>query len=102
MGKIIIEYCGGWGYRGPANNLKQSIVQAYPKVDIESVSAGTKTSKIEVFWIDGGKKEVVWSNGRAQTDSAHQQIVESLKQWCNWIAAKLWKAKKKNFSVKWR
>ncbi len=95
MGKVVIEYCGGWGFRGPANNLKQSIVQAYPNVEIESVSAGQKTSKIEVFWIDGGNKQAVWTNGRAQTDSNHQQIVDSLKQYCNWIAAKLWKRQRK-------
>lgn len=103
MGKILIEYCGGWGYRGPANKLKESINQAYPTAEIECVSAGQKTSKIEVFWIDGGNKTPVWSNGRAQTDSGHQEIVQALKQYCNWIEAKLWNNKNgKAFSVKWR
>jgi len=34
MGKILIEYCGGWGYGGPVRNLKQSISKAYPNAEI--------------------------------------------------------------------
>ncbi len=32
MGKIYIEYCGGWGFGGPALRLKKSIMTAFPDV----------------------------------------------------------------------
>lgn len=34
MGRIIIEYCGGWGYGGPANRLKKAIAQHIPGIEI--------------------------------------------------------------------
>ena len=51
---IDIEYCGGWGYGGPANRLKKSIADSFPDVTINCHSAKGMTSKIEVAWIDGG------------------------------------------------
>jgi len=84
MGKIEIEYCGGWGYGGPAKNLKASLAIAFSGVLIDCHSAGGKTSKIEVSWIDGGKKTIVWSKGRADTDNSHQEIAALIKKQ-NWL-----------------
>ena len=46
MGKITIEYCGGWGYKGPANKLKGALAVQFPNVEIDCFSAGSRTSKI--------------------------------------------------------
>ena len=46
MGKIYIEYCGGWGFGGPALRLKKAIVAALPGVEIDCESAEGTTSKI--------------------------------------------------------
>lgn len=73
MSKVIdIEYCGGWGYGGPAMRLKKSLTEAYPDVEINCHSAKDLTSKIEVAWIEGGNKQIVWSKGRADTENGHQ------------------------------
>lgn len=45
MGRIIIEYCGGWGYGGPANRLKKAIAEHIPGLEVECISAGKMTSK---------------------------------------------------------
>ena len=76
MSKVIdIEYCGGWGYGGPAMRLKKSLAEAYPDVEINCHSAQGMTSKIEVAWISNGDKQIVWSKGKADTENGHQQIV---------------------------
>lgn len=46
MGKIYIEYCGGWGYGGPALRLKKSLIAAFPNVEIDCQSAQGMTSKV--------------------------------------------------------
>ncbi len=46
MGKIYIEYCGGWGYGGPALRLKKSLITAFSNVEIQCESADDVTSKI--------------------------------------------------------
>lgn len=72
MPKVIdIEYCGGWGYGGPASRLKKSLEQAFPGVEINSHSAQGMTSLIEVSWIDNGQKNKVWSKGKTDTESNH-------------------------------
>lgn len=69
MPKIIdIEYCGAWGYGGPALRLKKSLAEAFPEYEINCHSADGVTSKIEVSWIDGGNKAIVWSKGKADTE----------------------------------
>lgn len=83
MGKIYIEYCGGWGYGGPALRLKKSIAAAFPNVDIECQSADGTTSKIEVFLIEGANKKLVWSKGKADTENGHNEIIKLLNQWDN-------------------
>ena len=85
MPKIIdIEYCGGWGYGGPALRLKKIIEAAFAGVEISCHSASTMTSKIEVAWIDNGTKSIVWSKGKADTEKNHQEIVKLLKEFKNW------------------
>jgi hypothetical protein len=37
------------------------------------------TSKIEVAWIDGGQKDIIWSKGKADTENNHQEIINLLK-----------------------
>ena len=66
MSKVIdIEYCGSWGYGGPALRLKKALQEAFPDVEINNHSASSKTGKIEVAWIDGGNKKIIWANGKA-------------------------------------
>ena len=64
---IDIEYCGGWGYGGPAKRLSEAIKKSLPDVTINCHSASGMTSKIEVAWIDGGQKNIIWSKGKADT-----------------------------------
>lgn len=85
MGKIYIEYCGGWGYGGPALRLKKALLAAFPGVEIECESADETTSRIEVYWIEGANKKMIWSKGKAETDNekGHNEIISLLKQWVN-------------------
>jgi len=98
MGRIIIEYCGGWGYGGPANRLKKAIVEHIPGLEVECISAGKMTSKIEVYWVSGDERKAIWSNGKAATEENHKEIVNLIKQhmWAQ-KSSKNWK-----LSVKWR
>ena len=68
---IDIEYCGAWGYGGPALRLKKRLTEAYPDVEINCHSANAKTSKIEVAWIENGNKNIVWSKNKADTENSH-------------------------------
>ena len=77
--KIDIEYCGGWGYGGPAMRLKKAIQAAFPDVEIDCHSASGMTSKIEVSWIDGANKQIIWSKGKADTENGHVAIIANLK-----------------------
>ena len=47
MPKIIdIEYCGGWGYGGPALRLKKYLAEAFPDLEINNHSAKGMTGLI--------------------------------------------------------
>ena len=76
--EIDIEYCGGWGYGGPANRLKTAIAAKFPDVKINCHSAKGMTSKIEVAWIENGQKTIVWSKGKAETENGHAQVIAAL------------------------
>lgn len=68
MSKVIdIEYCGSWGYGGPAMRLKKYLVEKFPGVEINNHSAKGTTGVIQVSWIVDGKKSVVWSKGKGET-----------------------------------
>lgn len=69
--KIDIEYCGAWGYGGPALRLKKYVQAHFPDKTIDCHSANGATSKIEVGWVKEGNKNLVWSDGKAQTEKAH-------------------------------
>jgi hypothetical protein len=43
-------------------------------------SADGTTGKIEVAWIDNGKKSIVWSKGKADTENGHNTVVNNLKE----------------------
>jgi selT/selW/selH-like putative selenoprotein len=78
--RVDIEYCGSWGYGGPANRLKKSIQDANPGVEVNSRSAQGKTGKIAVRIVDSnGAITEVWANGKAETEANHAQIVAKLK-----------------------
>ena len=47
--------------------LRKSLRQAFPEVEIIYYSAGKITKKIEVSWVDKGKKKIVWAKGKADT-----------------------------------
>jgi hypothetical protein len=53
---------------------------AFPNVEIECQSADGTTSKIEVFWIEGANKKMMWSKGKADTENGHNQIIKLLQQ----------------------
>lgn len=82
---IDIEYCGSWGYGGPALRLKMSIQKAFPNVAINSHSANGQTGKIVVSVVDAGKNQVVWSEGKASTENNHAKINQILKGQIWWI-----------------
>ena len=68
MSKVIdIEYCGGWGYGGPALRLKKALAVKFPDVEINNHSAKGLTGKVEVAWIKDGQKQIIWSKGKADT-----------------------------------
>ena len=50
--RVDIEYCGSWGFGGPANELKKSIKAAYQGVEVNCRSASGKTGVIKVNLID--------------------------------------------------
>ena len=67
MPKVIqIEYCGGWGYGWRAARVRDLLQQNFPTTKINYFSL-MATGKIEVFWVKDGKKEIVWSGGRQDT-----------------------------------
>lgn len=59
--------------------LKKAIQAAFPNVEIDCHSANGMTSKIEVSWIDNGNKRIIWSKGKADTESGHNAIIANLK-----------------------
>ncbi len=77
---IDIEYCGSWGYGGPATQLKNSIAQSIPNAQISVHSAGAKTGTIKVSVVEAGNRNVVWNKGRGETVSGHAEIIAALKQ----------------------
>ena len=80
--KIDIEYCGAWGYGGPATNLKKKI-EADLGVEVNSHSANGVTGTIKVSWVKDGKLETVWEKNKADTVNGHDEILKLLKssQW---------------------
>lgn len=80
MSKYIdIEYCGSWGYGGPANRLKAAIAKSYPDVEIKCHSANGATSVIEVNVVVNGTKHQIWRKGKADTENGHAAIVAAIK-----------------------
>ena len=77
--KIEIEYCGESGLGGPALKLKKSVQEAFPGTEIEYKEADNATNRIEVAWNNGGNKNTVWSNNKADTEKNHPTICENLK-----------------------
>ena len=81
MSKVLdIEYCGGWGYGGSAMRLKQALAERFPGVEVNCHSASSRTRKIEVAWIIDGKKNIVWSKDREETNEEHAKIYKLLKE----------------------
>jgi len=60
--------------------LKKSLIAAFPNVEIDCQSANGMTSKIEVFWIEGVNKKLIWSKGKADTENNHNEIIKLLQQ----------------------
>jgi hypothetical protein len=60
--------------------LKKALIAAYPNVEIDCQSANGMTSKVEVFWIEGANKKLLWSKGKADTENGHNEIIALLKQ----------------------
>jgi hypothetical protein len=77
--EIEIEYWWSWGYTSPANKLKQSIQSAFPDYNIICRSAIKVTGKIEVSWINGILKNVIWTSGKNNTENNHKTIIKFLK-----------------------
>ena len=91
MSSIEIEYCGAWGYGGPATRLKDRLAKDLG-VPVSAHSANGVTGVIEVKWVKGGNKETIWKKGKAETEAAHDEIVsiakkskwESIPGWSKW------------------
>ena len=59
--KVDIEYCGAWGYGGPAMKLKQFLLNTYGSpLEINVHSANGTTGTIKVAWIKNGALQTVW------------------------------------------
>ena len=87
MSNIIqVEFCGGWCFGYVAGRVKILMEDNYPKAKIDYRSAKGVTGKIEVSWIKGGKKEIVWSAGRSETSQNEELILKLMqeRQWRNW------------------
>jgi selT/selW/selH-like putative selenoprotein len=69
--KIDIEYCGAWGFGGPANRVKAAIKNAFPDVQIDCHSASGKTGVVKISWIQDGKLETIWNKGKQPTEDGH-------------------------------
>jgi hypothetical protein len=41
--------------------------------------AGGMTRKVEVAWIQGGNKTIVWGENKSKTESGHAEIMAKLK-----------------------
>ena len=79
--QIDIEFCGSWGYGGPARELKTYLTNNYgEELEINCHSASGKTGTIKVSWIKNGALQTVWEKGRADTMNGHAQILALLKQ----------------------
>lgn len=78
--KVDIEYCGSWGYGGPAQRVKKAIIEQLPGVEVNCHSANGKTGTIKVSWVKGGNLQTVWEKGRGDTEAGHAAIVALLKQ----------------------
>ena len=79
--QVDIEYCGSWGYGGPATRLKDYISKNYGEnLNIKTHSATGVTGTIKVSWIKGGSLDTVWEKGKAETEGAHAEILGLLKQ----------------------
>lgn len=72
--KIDIEYCGSWGFKGPAARLKNILQQAFPNHPISTQPASAKTSRIEVKIVEGENKNIVWSDTKINTEQGHEII----------------------------
>lgn len=78
--KVDIEYCGAWGYGGPASKLKAFIAGNYGEpLDINVHSANGTTGTIKVSWIKNGALQTVWEKGKQDTINGHAQILALLK-----------------------
>jgi len=40
---------------------------------------------LEVGWVIGGKKNIIWSKNKSTTENSHSEIVQLLKQSQPWI-----------------
>ena len=47
--KIVINFCGGWGYDWKFNQLKKELIKEYPNVIIEGIKANSITGEFEIF-----------------------------------------------------
>ena len=80
MSKTIeIEYCAETGLGGPALKLKKAVQDAFPAHEIDYREANGHTGRIEVAWNDGNVRNIVWSNGKSDTEKNHETIVENLR-----------------------
>lgn len=47
----------------------------FPTIKINSHTADDETGRVEVFIVENGKKDMIWSKGRKETDQGHKEIV---------------------------
>ena len=80
MPKLIkIEYWVSWGYGIPSRRLRDHLKAIFLEAEIQCQAAETFTKKIEVSWMTGEGKKVVWAEDRKLTEISHDKIIERLK-----------------------
>ena len=99
MSSIEIEYCGAWGYGGPATRLKDRLAKDLG-VPVNAHSASGTTGVIEVRICKGGNKEVVWKKGKPETEAGHDEIVGLAKK-ALWVIVNQWNKSSQNEESFW-
>ena len=99
MSSIEIEYCGAWGYGGPATKLKDRLAKDLG-IPVNAHSASGTTGVIEVTVCKGGAKEVVWKKGKPETIAGHDEIVGLAKK-ALWLNVDRWNKSSPNEENFW-
>ena len=83
-GHIVINYCGGWGYRSKANFVKEAVENKFPGAftfDLKSDSGKTSRLEVTVYVGDDTEGKLVHSKDKGDgfvTDKNVDSVLESI------------------------